>query len=122
MLPLDQIDLGTDQVPTPGEQGEVGEGGWVAGLLGGELIEEDVVDRGPGQAGPVGHDPGRGVPLWVEIDEERGALSDGEGGGQVDRGRGLADAPFLIDHPQDPGHASPLFHVERRPATRWPRL
>ena len=50
------------------------------------------------------------VGLRVEIDEQRLASAHGQRGGEVDGGRGLADAAFLIgdgdDHAADAGDAT----------------
>ena len=41
-------------------------------------------------------EPGSGVALWVDIDEERGLLEQSERGREVDGGGRLADPPLLI--------------------------
>lgn len=74
---LDQLDLGADQVGAPREQAQVGEGRRAAGLLGGDVFEQDFVDRGPGERGAVGHHAGGRIALGVEINEEGRPFGDG---------------------------------------------
>src|SRR5437763_439189 len=64
-------------------------------------VHEDVVDRRLQVAG-VDPEARRGVALRVEIHHEDPVAELGEGGAEVDRRRGLADAPLLVgdcDHP-----------------------
>jgi hypothetical protein len=43
------------------------------------------------------------VGLGVQVDEEDALLGEGEGGGEIDGGGGLADAAFLVCDGEDPG-------------------
>src|SRR5581483_6460551 len=45
------------------------------------------------------------VPLRIEIDDENPFADGGERGAEVDRGRGLADAAFLVGESEHPGAA-----------------
>jgi hypothetical protein len=45
-----------------------------------------------------------GIALRVEVDHEHALAHLGQAGGQVDGGRGLADAAFLVGHAEDPRH------------------
>ena len=46
---------------------------------------------------------GAGVALRVEVDDQHPQTPPGEGGGDVDRGGGLADATLLVGHHDCPG-------------------
>src|ERR1700710_2740356 len=46
---------------------------------------------------------GRGIALRIEVDQQHPAAGRGERGGEVDRGRGLADPAFLVCN-RDPDH------------------
>ena len=50
----------------------------------------------PGARWPFMPDAAGGVALGVAVDEEHLAAFEGEGGGQIDRRRGLADATLLV--------------------------
>ena len=50
----------------------------------------------PGARLPFLSDAARGVALRVAVDEQDVAAGEGEGGGEVDRRGGLADATLLI--------------------------
>ena len=45
-----------------------------------------------------------GVALGVEVDQQRLRAGGGDAGGQVDRGRRLADAALLVRHCVDKAH------------------
>ena len=55
--------------------------------------------RGGGR--PVDAEAGRGVALRIEVDDEHPLADGGEGGGEVDRGRRLADAALLVGDGDD---------------------
>ncbi len=108
MLPsdrADELDLRAEQVHGRGQDVEVRDGGLENGGAQGLAPDQDVVDVGVERA-LVDAEPAGGVSLGVEVDEERPALGHRETGGQVDRGRRLADAPLLVD---DSDHAGPAF-------------
>ena len=48
-------------------------------------------------------EPGRGIALGVEIDDQRLLADRRQGRAQIDRGRGFADAALLIRHDEDAG-------------------
>ena len=59
------------------------------------LADQDVVGRAlPALA--VDAEPGRGIALRVEVDDQHVLADRGERGAEVDRGRGLADAALLV--------------------------
>ena len=46
-------------------------------------------------------EPGGGVALWVGVDQHDAPATLGEGGGEIDRGGGLADAALLVGDGND---------------------
>ena len=62
--------------------------------------------------------PGRGVPLWVEVDQQHLLVVGGECGGEVDRRGGLADATLLVGDRQD-ARAGPGAGASVRSASIW---
>ena len=118
----DQLEVGADHVAGAGDETEVGNFGGECGLVGGRLIEENVVDGQPGlivgRGAAKAHAAG-GVGLGVAVDEEGGDAFEGEGGREVDGGGRFADSALLIDDSDDLGHAKArvaeerVFHVER---------
>ena len=71
------------------------------GSRGGVGGGERVVDGAAGAAGALAADAARGVGLGVEVDEQDLLARQGEGGGQIDGRRGLADAAFLVGDGDD---------------------
>jgi hypothetical protein len=63
---------------------------------------EHVIGRSAARAA-VDAEPGRGVALRVEIDDQHMLADGGQGCAEIDRGRGLADAAFLIGDRQTLG-------------------
>jgi len=101
-VPVDHIYFGTDQAAVGRNHSEIGE------FLG---LQLDIVQRGVPDQRLVERsalgilrvpESPRGVRLGIGVDEERGALGNGQGGGEVDRGRGLADASLLVCDRDDP--------------------
>ena len=58
---------------------------------------------GPTQAGVDAQHPGHGEAPDVGVEDADGVPPGGQGGGQVDRDRGLADPALPAGHGQDPG-------------------
>ena len=77
---------------------------------GGGVGGQRVVDRAVGGLA-LQADAAREVGLRVEIDEEDALLGHGEGGREVDGGRGLADAALLVGDGDDPGRHLWLFDL-----------
>src|SRR5712672_641744 len=50
----------------------------------------------------VDAEPGRGIALRIEVDDEHALADGGERGAEIDRGRGLADAALLVGDRQHP--------------------
>ena len=47
-------------------------------------------------AGAIDAEAGRGIALRIEIDDQDFLADGGERGAEIDRGRGFADAAFLV--------------------------
>ena len=59
----------------------------------------------------VDAEPGRGIALRIEIDDQHPLADGGERGAEIDRRRGLADAALLVgdrQHPRQAGLVGPL--------------
>jgi len=56
---------------------------------------QHVVSRGAARLA-LDAEPGRGVALRIEIDDQHVFADGGERGAEIDRGRGLADAALLV--------------------------
>jgi hypothetical protein len=103
-LPVDELDLCPREVRRGRKDVEVAELHLAhSAFLDGGLADQDVVDGGL-EAVLLEPDATRRVPLWVAVDEKGPLLGDGEAGGEVDGGRRLADAPFLVRDRDDAGH------------------
>jgi hypothetical protein len=57
------------------------------------------------KAGLVDSEPGRGVALGIEIDQEGLAIGESEPGREIDGSRRLADAALLVDDGDRRGYA-----------------
>ena len=99
----DEFDLGAGEVDRGGHAVEVLVlGGWPHDVGEREVGDEHVVDAlllGP----MVDAEGRRRVALRVEVDHEHVGTRPREGGGEVDRGRRLADAALLVRDRQDAG-------------------
>jgi hypothetical protein len=67
------------------------------------VLQQHVVHR-QAQLALVDARAHRGVALRVEVHHQHTLAFEGEAGGEVHRGRGLADAAFLVRDTKDPGH------------------
>jgi hypothetical protein len=65
-------------------------------------VERLIAEAGAGY-GADDTEARAGIALRVEVDDQNPAASGTEGSGEVDRGRGLADAAFLVGNGEDPG-------------------
>ena len=74
------------------------------GVLGGELGGERVVDGGAFLGVPLSSDAAGQVALGVDVDEQHSLSAQGEGGGEVDGGGGLADSALLVRDGDDSSH------------------
>ena len=81
-------------------------------------FQQDVVDAGV-EASLV--DPGAhgGVALGIEVDHEDPAAEPGQAGGQIDGGRGLADAAFLIGDAENAAHRMYWRSIIASAHSRW---
>jgi len=100
-----ELDVGPDHVAGAGNQGEMADLGEQDHVAGSDVAEQEVIDRGAVVVAAEAEAAG-GVGLWVDIDQQRGKAFEGQRGGQVDGGGGLADAAFLVDDGDDLGAAS----------------
>ena len=62
---------------------------------------QHVIGRGAARLA-VDAEPGRGVALRIEVDDQHVLADGGERGAEIDRGRGLADAALLVGDRQHP--------------------
>ena len=67
-----------------------------------DVVHDHVVDRALDVA-VADAEPGRGVALRIEVDDEHPESELGEGGAEVHGRRGLADAALLVGDREDPG-------------------
>ena len=98
------MQLGADEVLGRGEDGEMRKAGYGEDHLAcAAALDEDVLE---GDIHLVFGDPhaAGGIALRIGVEEECSAFSDGEGRGQIDRSRGLADAALLIGDRYDVCH------------------
>ncbi len=87
----DQFDLGTGQVEAGRGDEEVLDGRRLDAVLQRHLVHDHVVHR-RFNAAVLDAEPRRGIPLWIEVDDECAKTEFGKARSQVDRGGGLADA------------------------------
>ena len=112
LLGADQLDLRAGEVVPRGDHMEMRELRRLGGLERRAGAAEHVVDL---ERGPADPERARCVRLRVEVDQERRALGGGQRGGQVDRGRRLADAALLVDDRNTrPGFGPRLEPVDSR--------
>ena len=80
----------------------------------GGVPQDHIIDAGG--AALIQAKAGGGVALWVEVAHQHPGPQGGEGGGQVDAGRGFAHAPLLIDNGDGLAHGASLFSLCEVPA------
>ena len=95
-----ELDDGAGEIRLRRDEVEVRERGGVD-ELGERRAVEEVVARRPVRAHP---EPRGRVRLRIEVDHERALAGLGEAGGEVDGGRRLADAAFLVREGVDAAH------------------
>src|SRR5690606_39241308 len=111
-----QLDLRACQIDRGRDHEEVTHAGGLDGVFDREVLEQDVVD-GVRYLLAVDAESGSGVPLRVEVDQQRLHALESQPCRQVDRGCGLAHAPLLVGESHDgcPGHAAAMI----RSHTGW---
>ncbi|MNE12931.1 hypothetical protein D3C80_1057540 [compost metagenome] len=97
---LAQLDLDAGHVGVGGDDEQARHGGLDGGLVDRTPIDDDVIDGDP-TCFTWNTESGRGVALRVHVDDQHLRADGGQGRAQVDGGRGLAHAPFLIGDGQD---------------------
>jgi hypothetical protein len=78
-------------------------------------IDQQRIGAGPAFR-PLDPEPGGGIALWIEVEEQNLVLRR-QDGGEVDRGRGFADATFLVGEGDDAG-AGPVRWGSRQDESR----
>ena len=115
---VDEFEVGADEVFVGGDEGEAFEFGGDDGVGRRGVAQEDVVDAGPlavfGDA-----EAGGGIALGVGIDDEDTEVIGGQGGGQVDGGRGFTDPAFLVGNREYRAQAAILARVFHVKQTNW---
>ena len=90
-----QLDLGAGQVEAGRSDEQALDVGRLDAVLQRHLVHQHVVHRRL-QAAVLDAQPGRGVALRIEVDDQRSLAELGEAGTDVDRRRRLADAALLV--------------------------
>src|SRR5690606_20247966 len=106
------------------DQPETGQAGVEDGPVERSPVQHDVVGSGPA-GGVRDAEPGRGVALRIEVDDQDLAIGRGERGRQVDRGGGLADTALLVRDGDDARPRGALIvravHAGDVPVSGWSR-
>src|SRR5581483_11027070 len=97
-----ELELGCGQVAVAGQQIETGLGRHDR-AFDRRLVEQHFATARLDAALVQARGHGR-IALWIEVDEQDASPRLGERGGEVDGGRGLAHAAFLIGDGDDAGH------------------
>ena len=58
--------------------------------------------------------PGRGIALWIKIDDENALADGGERRAEVDRGGSLSYSALLVRHDEDARSGRVLSGLKRR--------
>ena len=66
------------------------------------LADQHVIGR-VAPVAAVDAEPGRGIALRIEIDDQHPLADRGQRGAEIDRGGGLADAALLVGEREDRG-------------------
>ena len=99
-LGRDEFNFGARQISIGSDQRQVRHGGRADRLLAEVPVHQKVVGAAvPFRAGHA--QTGRGIALWIHVDEQDGQARNRERGSEINRRRGLADAAFLVRHGQD---------------------
>src|SRR4029077_2633141 len=99
-LQRDQLDLGASEIGLGCDQGKIWYGCRV-GCLGQWQVVGDQAIAADSTFGAGNAKPGGGVALWIEVDQQDALIDGSQGGGQVDRRGGLADAALLVGDRQN---------------------
>jgi hypothetical protein len=124
---IDQFDLGAGQIAVGREHVEAAAGRVTLTRSSGTSPTSTLIDRTL-QLALVDAAAHRGIALGIEIDEQGPLPGSMERSSQVDAGRGLAHAAFLIGNTEDTGHSVRFrsendqvpFGVETRHRRRCP--
>ena len=98
----DELDLGPGQVETCRRDEQVAHRRRLDALVDGQVLHDDLVHGGLELAG-VHPQPGRGIALGIEVDDQRAVAERREAGTKVDGGGRLSHAALLIGDGQDAG-------------------
>ena len=117
-----ELHLGPGQVAVGGHELQVLEVRRDHELLDRTLLDQRLVQARPALAGLAPEARGE-VALGIGVDREHSPLGRGEARGEVDGGRGLADAALLVGDRDDASHG-PSWFGPARPFRVWrrPRL
>lgn len=97
---LGQLHVGAAEVDHSGRDAEVRNLGRAHDFEDGRFAEEEIIG-GRAALRRFEAEPGAGVALWVEVDQQDASADGGEGSGEIDRGRGLSDPALLIGERND---------------------
>ena len=97
LLDPDQLDLGADQVYVGWQELEMREVGGEQSLAEGLGAQQHVID-GWIQVGLLDSQSAGGVALRIKINDQGGAVREGETGRKIHSRGGLADPAFLVHH------------------------
>ena len=125
----DELDLGAGEVEAGRGDEQALDVGRLDAVLERHLVHQHVVHRRL-EAAVLDAEPGRGVALRVEVDDQRALAELGQAGADVDRRRGLADAALLVGDGDDAGErdarrrrsaATSTSGGRRSAGAGWPR-
>ncbi len=104
---VDELDLRADQVPPGGKQRKVWKGRLPHRAVGAPCEENVVGARALVFAGKA--ESRRRVGLRVQIDQQDAPIQRSQRSGEVDRGRGLSHAPFLVGDGDNAAHEDSMI-------------
>jgi len=99
---VDQLHLGGGEVDVRREQVHVFHAGLLDGVADVHFAVHQHVVHGEVELVRVGAKAGGQGALRIEVDQEHAAAVFGQGGGEVDGGRGFAHPALLVHHGDDP--------------------